>query len=81
MTSMNNKDVQFIIGDNKSKHSETEDDSSSEIFLEENKRAKSTSDDNENAMLKKEIKSLNQEIQSHLTRIKNIQEGLSAIYF
>lgn len=68
--------VQFSIGgssDTKSKHSETEDDDALSISELEAERK-------EKALLKVEIKSLNQEIQSLMKRIKSIEDGSFSFY-
>lgn len=76
--SINDNDVQFLVGtDNKSKHSETEDEASiSELNeFKETTTRENESNAKEKALLKGEIKSLNQEIQSLLKRTKTIEDG------
>lgn len=74
-------------GENKSKHSDDDDTASIAESLNGSTATATTNSavvvggsDNEKTMLKSEVKSLNQEVQALMKRIKTIEDGWSYLY-
>ena len=75
-------------GENKSKHSDDDDTASIAESLNGSTATATTNSavvvgggsDNEKTMLKAEVKSLNQEVQALMKRIKTIEDGLSYLF-